>query len=472
MEEVQNKKRPLFRMFLFIVGGLVLISYFVFLFLGYFGQNSETIRELKLPPPIVNPNSPEICFNSRVSYHGGWSNPGTYYLKFFGKKLKLQIENLTMAYFLNKVCKSFPKVIDKYFSTQDQQMLSNILYVMGKIPLESERTIYVANCDNVYIYNPKSHSLSIHLEGDHRNDVNTSFQIGYSGNSIFDAGVSLGIAQLESVALWNGIVDQLSSCPRTTDRDYANDNWNPSSIIHMVTSFGIRNVDGLTSTLVAKSSNGTLPDPITDSSVKLDEVIGSLKYGTNFKTTQLNINQISQLLWAGYGCSDHYLPYDNVAGLTVASAHYNYYLTRRIYVANSSGVYRYHNRLPDDADIHTRDHRIELISSNDVRSVLQSAVSELPVAPCYFILCLSSEQSSNYKAILEVGFVAVGMLVQSSAIGLQCHFKTFLTPGKQSKIQEITGIPSSDVPISIISVGFPGKLNNRARDAKKPLKIY
>lgn len=435
MEE--TKKQITRRQFCKVVlsggAGVVLSNYFAPLIRAPFGQCLGVGRKLDLPPPIVNPHSTEICLNSRMSYHGWWSDSAT------------------------------------------QQMLSNVLWAMGKVPvLIPNRTIYVANGENVFTYDPEAHSLSVHLAGDHRSDSDASFQIGYFGDSVFDAGVAMGIAQLESFALWNGTSDQLASCPRTTDRDYAVDNWQlpePQTNLRAVTSFGIMDIDGLTSTLVVNSSDGSLTDPVTNGSNKLDEVISGLKYGTGFKTDEVNPNQLSQLLWAGYGCNDHYLPY-GPAGLTVASAHYNYYLTRRIYLANSSGVSRYHNRLPPSTDIYTRDHRIESINLNDVRSGLQSAVTGLPVAPSYLILCLDSGESSNYKAILEVGFVAMGALVQSSSDGLQVHFRTSLTSEEQSEIQNITGIPSSDIPIAIVSVGHPEEPGIKTGDREKVPKSY
>jgi len=138
-----------------------------------------------------------------------------------------------------------------------------------------------------------------------------------------------------------------------------------------------------------------------------------------------------------------------------------YYLTGTIYLANENGVYRYHNRNPS-TDLTTRDHRIEPISSNDVRDNLRAAVSGLPQAPCYIIICLGGKASTGGAqvknwALLEMGFVAANILVQASAIGLGCHFETTLTSDEQAGIQKVTGIPSSDTPQVLISIGGVAK---------------
>jgi hypothetical protein len=182
-------------------------------------------------------------------------------------------------------------------------------------------------------------------------------------------------------------------------------------------------------------------------------VLGNLKYTSSFTQTNLTLPQISRILWAGYGCTPHTI--GSKAGLTVPSALANYYLTQRIYLANENGVYRYHNRTSPGTDLATRDHRIEQINAADVRGALQSAVSGLPQAPCYVILCLNSSYAGQELefARLETGFVAGSMLIQATAVDLGCHFKTKLTPGEQGSIQSATNILASHIPQAIVSIG-------------------
>jgi hypothetical protein len=356
----------------------------------------STSAEEPLSEPIITANSVELCLNSRYSEHS-------------------------------------------LSGTASNQQIANILWAAGKAPITGAyRNIYVATPNGEYSYNPGTHSLSRHSD---QRVTDGAFVINCESALAFDTGIAYMLATLSSVSLWKSSESAVASCPKRTSLY-----------------FGVQEVRGLTSELVAHSSAPQghpewLPDPSTDGQNKLEEVLSDLKYVTKFSAENLTLQQISQLLWAGYGCTPHVVSGDK-KGLTVPSAMAEYYLTGTIYLANENGVYRYHNRNPS-TDLTTRDHRIEPISSSDVRNNLRAAVSGLPQAPCYIVICLAgtgNEQEQNW-ALLEAGFVAGNMLVQASAIGLGCHFGTALTSDEQAAIRKVTGIPSSDTPQVIISIG-------------------
>jgi hypothetical protein len=354
-----------------------------------------TESKISLPQPIFTGKSVEICLNSRYSYH----NPT---------------------------------------GTASDQQLSNVLWAAGKAPITgSFRDIYVATPSVTYLYDPGSNSLSWYS-----NDVadRGAFVLSFERELDFDAGLSYMPAILASVSLWGSTESSVSSCPMRS-KLY----------------FGVQDVRELTSELVAHSSvpesdDGWLPDPKTNGDDALETVLANLKYTSNFNQTNLTRQQISQILWAGYGCTPH-LSANGRMGLTVPSAMAKYYLTGAIYLVNENGVYRYHNRNPD-TDLNTRDHKLERINNDDVRNNLRAAVSGLSQAPCYIVLCLNSSDVQVF-AQLEAGFVASNMLIQASAIDLGCYFKTKLTAGEQQAIQNATGIPSSHIPQAVISLGKP-----------------
>ena len=362
---------------------------------------AQTVTAVNLPSPIVTDNSVEICMNSRYSLHG-------------------------------------------LSGTATDQQISNIVWAAGRAPVTGTyRNIYVITPSGTYLYDPNGHSLSWYSS-----EVvsGAAFAIRYERELDFDAGVSFMPALLASVSLWDSNESPVASCPK--------------GLGYLTTRlfFGVQAVRGLISTLVAHSSvpegqPGWLPDPCTTGDNKLEEVLANLKYASSFVQTNLTLQQISQILWAGYGCTDHKI--SSKAGLTVPSGYAKYYLTQRIYIANENGVYRYHNRINPGTDLTTRDHRIEQINASDVRSSLQSAVSGLPQSPCYVILCLNSSYEGQEQefANLEAGFVAGNMLIQATAIDLGCHFKTKLTSGEQSSIQAVTNILASHIPQAIVSIG-------------------
>ncbi len=351
-----------------------------------------------LPEPIVTQNSVEICLNSRYSQHS-------------------------------------------LSGTASDPQISNILWAAGKAPFTgTHRNIYIATKTATYLYDPNSHSTTWHS-----NEVTNdgAFAIIYESQLDFDTGVSFMPALLASVSLCNSTVSPVASCPKGIG-------YPKARLI-----FGVQSGRALTSNLAAHCSvpqgqPGWLPDPCTVGDNSIEEVFAILNYVDSFSQTNLTLQQISQILWAGYGCTDH-TP-SGKAGLTVPSAWANYYLTRSIYLANENGVHRYHNRNPA-TDLTTLDHRIELINTADIRGTLQSVVNDLPQAPCYVIICLDSSYVGQEYANLETGFVAGSMLVQATAIGLGCHFKTQLTPAERSSIQAATAIPSSHLPQVIVSIG-------------------
>ena len=412
--------------FLLIAFVAIVILIFIILFanthiLPILRGTEEPINgQIEEPPlgtlsnPIITGNSVELCLNSRVSYHGRWNDKA------------------------------------------QNQWMSNVLWAAGKAPVTgSKRTIYVATKENVYIYNPDTHSLSLHLDGDHRSDDSAAFQIGWSSDNLLDSGVSLQLAELESVALWSGTSSQLASCPRSSDTSYANKNWKTKSKVDMVSSFGVRRVDGLNEKLVAKSSDESLPDPSTNGDVGIEAAIDRGIYGKPIASEDLTMEEMSQLLWSAYGCTPH-KTYNKRYGLTVPSAYANYYLTGKIFLVNQNGVYVYHNRNPPK-DLSTKDHRIEEIKSGDVREGLQSVISELPKGPCYIIICLDESESSDAFPVLEVGFSSGAVFAQASAMDLTSHFTFDLSDMEKSDIRDLTDIPGQNEPVAIISVGRVGE---------------
>ena len=369
---------------------------------------ARSIDADNLPFPIITENSVETCLNSRYSQHS-------------------------------------------LSGTANTQQISNILWAAGSAPFTgTHRDIYVLTRSATYLYDPNSHSLIWY--SDEATD-DGAFAIRYESKLDFDTGVSFMPALLASVSLCKSTESPVASCPKGIG-------YSKARLI-----FGVQPVNGPTTKLAVHSSvpenePNWLPDPSTTGDNSLEEVLAKLNYFSSFAQTNLKLQQISQILWAGYGCTDH-TP-SGKAGLTVPSAWANYYLTRSIYLANENGVYRYHNRNPS-TNLSSRDHRIEQIDSSsmgrsaprpaDARGRLQSAVSGLPRAPCYVIICLDSSYVGQEYAHLETGFAAGSMLIQATAIDLGCHFTTALSSTEQNSIQSATNIPASHIPQAIVSIG-------------------
>jgi len=379
---------------------------------------AQAIGQGPLPLPLETQNAVELCLNSRYSQHS-------------------------------------------LRGTATPQQLGNVLWAAGRAPVTGAyRRIFVVAPTGTFLYDPNSHSLSRYS-----NEVTGegAFAIRYEAERAFDAGVMFMSATLAAVSLRNSPEAAMATCPKGMGL--------PTTRLF----FGVQPANALTSTRTARGSvqegqPGWLPDPATTGSNIAEEVFSHLSYGSHFMQASLTPQQLSQVLWAGYGCSAHTTS-NGRAGLTVPSAMANYYLTRSIYVVNESGVYRYLNRNPATSTT-TQDHRLEAVTAPtdtprrlaasqdgnlpaDARPGLRAAVAGLPPAPCYVVLCLDSANAGLEWARLETGFVAGNILIQATALGLGCHFRPNLSTAEQKAIQTITHIPFAHLPQVIVSVGTP-----------------
>ena len=218
-----------------------------------------------LPAPQINTFSSEIVLNTRRSYHSGYSG------------------------------------------TLTDQVLANILWAAAKAPvIGANRIIYVARSDNVYRYDPVAHDIFVHLAGNHMSEASLAFEVGVAGNLAEDAGAALHYAHLASISFWTTTTNQPSGCPKESATTNANSTWTPAATVQMVNCHGrMATVSGITNQLVAISSDGSLPNPSTDGTVILENALANLRYGNQFSSNVLSLNQLSQLAWASYGNTPH-----------------------------------------------------------------------------------------------------------------------------------------------------------------------
>lgn len=363
-----------------------------------------------LPAPTIHNHSFELLINSRYSVHSGFED------------------------------------------TLPEQVLANVLWAMAKVPYSAPyREFYVATQENIYRYDPSSRSLVIHLAGDHRYNSGSAFEVGVATPRHEHAGMSIQAGLLAATAFRNEIGGNVVSCPMKWATDYANSNWEPAHPILMVNVFGNAPVRALDSTLVAVSSDSSLPPPITKGIDTFELALMELTQDSLFSPGNFSLETISQLLWAGYGVTPHTTS-NNRQGLTVPSAVAGYFLTQKIYLVREEGVERYHNRLPPGTNLTTRDHRLERFLTGDRRPDLRLASYRIPsTAPVYIVVCV--DDTGSYRTMQEVGFVAFNLLMQARILGLSAFLTMPITPTERRAIQQALLLPSSHYPALVFSVG-------------------
>jgi hypothetical protein len=338
-----------------------------------------------------------------------------------------------------------------FAGTLPDQILSNVLWATGRAPLVgARRTIYAGLPTAVYRYDPARHELIQHLAGNHLSISGLAFEVGIISDVTEDAGIASQFGLLAATAFWAGTSKQPAFCPSASSRNNATSTWNAGAFT-FANSFGlIGTVSGITTELVAVSSDGSLPNPDTSGQTLLEDAVANLDYDNRFSSQDLGIGQISQIVWASYGNAPHAAS-NGKAALTTPSSRGEYYLAGRIYIVRSAGTDRYLIRMPG-ADATTRDHRTERIKDGDRRPPLRSAVAGLPppTAPVYFVYCVSA---IGIPQQLECGFAGAGALLQATSLGLRSYVTTGFSDAERSNIMMALGIPAGDLPVLIVSVG-------------------
>lgn len=364
-----------------------------------------------LPAPVVNGNSFEILSNSRYSIHSGFTS-------------------------------SLPR-----------QVVSNVLWAMNRVPhLGEYREFYVATPENVYVYDSLAHALVVHRAGDFRYNAGAAYEVGIACERHEEAGFAVQAGLLAGTAFWNPDSANVATCPMKYVADYANSNWNPVHPILMADVFGQAVTTGLTTVVQARSSDSTLPEPQVTGTDTFEVLLAGLSQDSVFSGANLSQDEISQLLWAGYGVTPH-RAYNGYRGTTIPTAAAQYYLTRLIYLVTDSAVFRYNNRLPPGTGLTTSDHRIEPVTSGDRRPQLRAACTRIPsTAPAYIVVCVLD--TSRYRDLQEAGFAGFQYLMQAASLGLQGFLTTPLAVAERHDIVVALGIPN-DQPALVFAFGSP-----------------
>jgi hypothetical protein len=292
----------------------------------------------------------------------------------------------------------------------------------------------------------------VHLSGDHRYNSGSSYEVGIACSRHEEAGFAVQAGLLAGTAFWDSSSGNVSTCPMKYAADWANSHWNAAESIKMVNVFGQAATTGLTPTVQARSSDSTLPLPRTSGPDTFEVLMSGWHEDSLFSPIAPSLNDVSQILWAGYGVTPHTASNGNRA-TTIPSAVGGYYLTRLIYLVREDGVWRYHNRLPPGTGLTTSDHRIELITSGDRRPQLRAASSRIPsTAPVYVVVCVLD--TSRYRDMQEAGFAGFQYVTQALSLGLEGYLTVPLTPTERTQIIVALGIPS-DRPALVFACGAP-----------------
>lgn len=187
-----------------------------------------------------------------------------------------------------------------------------------------------------------------------------------------------------------------------------------------------------------------LPPPKLKSDVSLEEAIAKRRSRRSFSQRDLNLEQVSQILWACQGITDE------KRGLrAVPSAGALYPL--EVYVVKKDGLFHY---MPSG-------HALKLISGEDLRQRLSDAswgqgfVKEVPLD---IIICaVYSRITSKYGdrgvkyTDMEAGHAGQNVQLEAVALGLgSCMVGAF----DPKEVAALLNLPKDEEPLYVIPVGY------------------
>ncbi len=188
-----------------------------------------------------------------------------------------------------------------------------------------------------------------------------------------------------------------------------------------------------------------LPEPVTESNFSLEEALEQRRSIRDFSEIDLELDKISQLLWAGQGITQE------ISGYRASpSAGALYPLD--LFLIKEDGAYHYR----------PAGHRLEKLTRDDLRKKLseycldQSFVSEAPVS--IIITAVYERTTARYgeRGIryvhMEAGHSCQNILLQAAALGLGA---VPVGAFYDDSIKKLLDLPSCYMVLYVIPVGYP-----------------
>ena len=194
-----------------------------------------------------------------------------------------------------------------------------------------------------------------------------------------------------------------------------------------------------------------LPTPVTKGKVSLGETIKKRRSRRSFKDKALNLNQISQILWAAQGITEE-KGYKRAAPSAGALYPLEIYLVVTNVETLDAGVYHYN----------PINHSLDLILSGNYQVVLAKAcLGQMFIADAPISIVVTAQYkrtTSKYgeRGIryvhIEVGHVGQNICLETVSLGLGT-----VTIGAfwDEEVSKVLHLPERHKPIYVLPVGYP-----------------
>lgn len=188
----------------------------------------------------------------------------------------------------------------------------------------------------------------------------------------------------------------------------------------------------------------TLPKPILDKSISVDEAITHRRSIRQFSSKPLTLAQIAKLLWAAQGITD---TKQDFRAAPSAGALY----PLELYLLNNAGVWHYL----------VKQHALELLSTKDLRTELPAAAygqNFIAKAPIVIVItAIYARETVKYGergirfSNMEAGHAAENIELEAINLGL-----VSIPVGgfKDEAVHQLLNLPKDAMPLYLIPIGY------------------
>jgi SagB-type dehydrogenase family enzyme len=194
-----------------------------------------------------------------------------------------------------------------------------------------------------------------------------------------------------------------------------------------------------------------LPEPVVDGAVSVEKAIRARRTVRSFHSGALSLAQLSQVLWAARGITDH-------RGFLRAAPSGGALYPMDVYAVLGEGCVE-----EVSAGIHhyePRDHALSSMMEGDRRAdVARASLGQMWMARAPLILVITTEYRRICRkygergvryAIMEAGHVAQNVFLQAEALGLGAGI---VGAFDDREVSRVMGLPSAHEPLLIMPVG-------------------
>jgi len=197
--------------------------------------------------------------------------------------------------------------------------------------------------------------------------------------------------------------------------------------------------------LVLEGEEIMLPEPDLESDFSLEKALGSRRSIRNFSEKELELEKISQLLWAAQGITQKATGYR-----TTPSAGALYPL--EIFLVKSDGAFHYEPEGHKLEKLMSGDLRVKLAEGSLYQSFIAIAPASIVITAVYERITVKYGDRGIRYVHMEAGHCCQNILLQAVTIGLGA---VPVGAFDDDYIQNLLGLPSDHKVLYVIPVGYP-----------------